>query len=43
MSEIEEEAELEEVEELEKELAEANDKFAKKLKKTFTGLILKEI
>jgi len=31
------------VEELEKELAEANDKFTKKLKKAFTGFTLKEI
>ncbi len=43
MSEIEEEAELEKVEKSEKELAEANDKLAKKLKKVFTGLTLKEI
>ena len=43
MSEIEEETELEEVEESEKELAEANDKFVKELKKVFTGLTLKEI
>ncbi|SRR6266498_4245197 len=43
LSEIEEETELEEVEESEKELAEANDKLAKKTEKSIQGLTLKEI
>ena len=43
MSEIEEEAELEEVEKSEKELIEVNNKLAKELKKVFTSLTLKEI
>src|SRR6266498_4021416 len=42
-SEIKEEAELEKVEKSEKELTEANNKLTKKMKKAFTGLILKEI
>jgi len=43
LSEIEKETKLEEVEKSEKELAEANDKLAKKTEKSIQGLTLKEI
>ncbi len=41
MLKIKEETELEEIEELEKEFTEVNDKLTKELKKVFTGFIFK--
>src|SRR6266536_3995843 len=43
LSEIEEKAKLEEIKKSEKEFTETNNKLTKELKKTFTGLTLKEI